>query len=151
MILGVGVDVCEVRRMRQALARAAFRRRVFDAVETRDCERRARREEHYAARFAAKEAFFKALGSGWAKGMGWSEVAVRSADGGAPSLRLGGAALRRARARGVVRAHVSLSHSGDYAVAVVVLEGRGGTAPGRGGGSPGGGAGGRARAGRRRA
>jgi holo-[acyl-carrier protein] synthase len=143
MILGVGVDVCEVRRMRQALARAAFRRRVFDAVETRDCERRARREEHYAARFAAKEAFFKALGSGWAKGLAWADVAVRSADGGAPSLRLGGAAARRARDLGVVRSHVSLTHSGDYAVAVVVLEGRRG--PARGG------AGGRARARKRAA
>jgi holo-[acyl-carrier protein] synthase len=124
MILGVGVDVCDVPRMRRALSRAAFRRRVFDPGEARDCERRARRAEHYAARFAAKEAFFKALGTGWGQGVGWTEVAVRAAAGGRPTLRVRGAAARRARALGVARSHLSLSHSGDYAVAVVVLEGR---------------------------
>src|SRR5881296_3438154 len=68
MILGIGLDVCDVKRLRRALARPGFRGRVFDESEIRDCERRLRRHFHYSARFAAKEAFFKALGTGWGRG-----------------------------------------------------------------------------------
>ncbi len=124
MILGVGLDVCDVKRLRQALARPGFRGRVFDESEIRDCERRLRSHMHYSARFAAKEAFFKALGTGWGRGMAWTEVVVRNNGDGAPALQVSGVAARRARALGVTRSHLSLSHSGDYAAAVVVLEGR---------------------------
>lgn len=124
MILGVGLDVCEVKRVRRAMARSGFTRRVFDDDEVRECDRRARRHLHYAARFAAKEAFFKALGTGWGRGVGWQEVAVRSDGRHAPTLRVRGTAARRARSLGVTQSHLSLSHSGEYAVAVVVLEGR---------------------------
>ena len=105
------------------MARAGFVRRVFDETESRDCERRARSHLHYAARFAAKEAYFKAIGTGWARGVGWKDVAVRSAGDGPPTLRIRGGAARRARLLGVTRSQLSLSHSGEYAVAVVVLEG----------------------------
>ena len=123
MILGMGVDVCDVNRLRRALARTGFRRRVFRETEARYCSGRARPEVHYAARFAAKEAFFKALGTGWGGGVGWRDVAVSQRRTGAPVLRIEGAAARLTRSMGVSRSHLSLSHSGDYAVAVVVLEG----------------------------
>ncbi|MFQ5877084.1 MAG: holo-ACP synthase [Acidobacteriota bacterium] len=123
MILGVGVDVCEVRRLRRALARPGFSKRVFRPSEARYCDGRARPERHYAARFAAKEALFKALGTGWGGRVGWTDVAVERAPGGRPALRLAGAAARASRALGVRRAHLSLSHGDEYAVAVVVLEG----------------------------
>lgn len=121
-IVGVGVDVCEVGRLRRALARAGFRRRVFSETEARYCDRRAHPEIHFAARFAAKEAYFKALGTGWSGGIGWRDVSVRARRAGRPTLRVDGAAARASRALGVTRSHLSLSHAGDYAVAVVVLE-----------------------------
>ena len=121
-IVGIGVDVCEVGRLRRALMRAGFRRRVFSETEARYCNRRARPEVHFAARFAAKEAFFKALGTGWRGGIGWRDVSVGARRAGGPTLRVDGAAARASKALGVSRSHLSLSHSGDYAVAVVVLE-----------------------------
>src|SRR5437667_12776361 len=124
MILGLGLDVCDVKRLRRAMARSGFVRRVFEEGEVRDCERRVHRHLHYAARFAAKEAYFKALGTGWGRGVAWRDVAVRSDGRRPPTLLIEGAAARLARARGVTRCHLSLSHSGDYAAAVVVLEGR---------------------------
>lgn len=124
MILGIGLDVCQVKRVRRAMARSGFRARVFDDSEVEECERRARRHLHYAARFAAKEACFKALGTGWGEGVGWREVTVQSDGRRPPTLTLLGAAARKARALGVTRAHLSLTHDGDYAAAVVVLEGR---------------------------
>jgi holo-[acyl-carrier protein] synthase len=137
MIIGIGLDLCDVRRLERALARAGFRERVFADGEIRDCDRRARRHVHYAARFAAKEAFFKAIGTGWGRGVGWRDVAVDRRGDGPPRLRVGGAAARRAEALGVIRTHLSIAHDGDYAVAVVVLEGAGDRAgrgaPGAGG------------------
>ncbi len=124
MILGIGVDLCDVGRLRRAMARAGFAERVFDEAEVRYCERRARREQHYAARFAAKEACLKALGTGWGRGAGFRDVAVLTDGAGPPALRLSGGAARRARELGVSRSHLSLTHSGGYAVAVVVLEGK---------------------------
>jgi holo-[acyl-carrier protein] synthase len=124
MILGIGLDVCEVKRLKQAMARPGFARRVFDAIERRDCDRRARRFPHYAARFAAKEAYLKALGTGWGGGVGWTDVAVRSDGRRPPTLSISGAAARIARARGVSRSHLALTHDGGYAAALVVLEGR---------------------------
>ncbi|MGH9749516.1 MAG: holo-ACP synthase [Candidatus Polarisedimenticolia bacterium] len=124
MILGVGVDVCDVRRLRRAMERRGFRERVFDEDEIRDCEARARQAPHYAARFAAKEACFKALGTGWGGGVAWKDVIVRRDGGGPPRLDLRDGAARAAAGLGVARAHLSLSHEGDYAVAMVVLEGR---------------------------
>jgi len=123
MILGIGLDLCDVRRLQRALVRAGFRERVFGDGEIRDCDRRARRHVHYAARFAAKEAFFKAIGTGWGRGVGWRDVVLDRRGDGPPRLRISGAAARRAETLGVERTHVSITHDGDYAVAVVVLEG----------------------------
>jgi holo-[acyl-carrier protein] synthase len=126
VIVGIGVDVCEVARIDQALragSGARFRARVFTDAEVASCEGRGRaRMESYAASFAAKEAALKALGTGWAGGLAWHEVEVVREAGGRPRLALHGAAATRARRLGVASAHLTLSHTGELAVAMVVLE-----------------------------
>ena len=129
MIVGIGIDLCEVARMRRALkgpAGARFGARVFTAAERAYCEgRRATRFESYAARFAAKEAAMKALGTGWARGVRWRDVEVVGARGAAPRLALHGRAAKLARGRGCTRWHVSLSHTAATAVAWVIAEAEG--------------------------
>jgi holo-[acyl-carrier protein] synthase len=122
MIRGVGVDLCPVSRVARILERhpGRFEERVFTPAERAYCGPRAVPAQHFAARFAAKEAALKALGA--PAGVGWHDLEV-VADGGAPRLALHGPAAAAATAQGVRRAHLSLSHAGDMAVAVVVLEG----------------------------
>ncbi len=125
MIVGIGLDVVETAKIAQLLAEldARFEERVFTPAERRDCVERADKAEALAARFAAKEACFKALGTGWSQGVSFLQVEVRRVDGGAPTLELSGEAAARARARGVTHVHVSLSHSAGVAAAAVILEG----------------------------
>lgn len=122
MILGLGTDLVAVSRVDAVLARhrERFLERVFTPTELADCLGRARPGRHLAARLAAKEAAMKALGTGWGLGIRWQDVEVQSGGSTAPSLRLQGEAKRRAEARGIRQAFVSLSHDGDYAIAVVV-------------------------------
>lgn len=124
-IVGIGADVLEVRRMAEAGERFGerFYQRLFTPAEIAYCESRGNPSEHYAARFAAKEAALKALGAGWAKGVSWKDVEVVRRAEGPPALRLSGAAGELAKALGVRRAHLSLSHTRDLALANVVLEG----------------------------
>src|SRR5437773_7263508 len=107
MIVGLGVDVCDVARIRRALegrAGGRFQARVFTAAEQAYCEARRRgRFASYAARFAAKEAAMKALGTGWAEGVGWRDFEVVRARGGPPRLVLHGRAAGPAGRRGVGR------------------------------------------------
>ena len=139
MILGVGVDVCEIGRIGRALAGRAgarFRARTFTPGEGAYCEARRRTSaQSYAATFAAKEAVLKALGTGWANGLGWHDVEVVRDDRGAPTLVLHGAALALARRHGMRHAHLTLSHGGGLAMAVVVLEGQVTTTQRRGAGA----------------
>jgi holo-[acyl-carrier protein] synthase len=132
MIVGVGLDVCEIERIAGVLAGARgtrFRARVFTAGEVAYGRARGRTGiQSYAAAFAAKEAVLKALGTGWGKGLGWHAVEVVHDADGAPAIALHGAALALARRRGVLRTHLTLSHGGGLAVAMVVLEGGGGGA-----------------------
>ena len=100
-----------------------FRARVFTEGEITYCERRASKLASYAARFAAKEAAMKALGTGWADGVGWVDIEVISEANGAPALQLHGRALERMRELGAIKAHISLTHSGNLAIAEVLLEG----------------------------
>lgn len=125
MIVGVGTDLVQVRRVDELLERKGERalRRLFTAAEVERCRGGRSPRESFAARFAAKEAFFKALGTGWGRGGAWTEVEVVSAPSGAPSLRLHGAAAALAEAAGVRRVHLSLTHTDDLAGAYVVLEG----------------------------
>ena len=124
MIRGLGVDLVQISRIEGLLERHGDRalERLFTEGERRGADGRARQGEYYAARFAAKEAFLKAVGIGMTGDVSWQEVEVRREDGGNPWLRLSGDAERRMEERGASRAHVSLSHEGGHAVAVVVLE-----------------------------
>jgi holo-[acyl-carrier protein] synthase len=122
VILGLGTDLVAIPRVEAVLSRHRdrFLDRVFTPAEQADCLARARPATHLAARLAAKEAAMKALGTGWGLGVRWLDVEVQSGFATAPTLRLAGEAKARAEVRGIRRALVSLSHEGDYAMAVVV-------------------------------
>jgi holo-[acyl-carrier protein] synthase len=124
MIVGIGMDLVSVERIAALLERRGERalRRLFAPGEVAYCRARGRPAVSFAARFAAKEAFFKALGTGWSGGMAWWEVEVVSAESGAPALRLSGLAAQEAEARGARRYHLSLTHTDDLAGAYVILE-----------------------------
>jgi holo-[acyl-carrier protein] synthase len=124
-IIGVGLDVVQPERVARLLGchGARFERLVYTERELADCAGRADRVAALAGRVAAKEAFLKALGTGWASGLSLRQVEVVRANGGPPELALSGAAAEVARRRGVTRAHLSLSHEPGFAAAVVILEG----------------------------
>ena len=124
MILGIGVDIVAIERISRSLAEGdvTLEEQVFTEAERAACADRADRARALAARFAAKEAGLKALGTGWAQGLSFQQVEVVDGEGGRPELRLNGAAAERARALGVGHMHVSLSHDLTVAAAVVVLE-----------------------------
>ncbi len=124
MIIGAGTDLVEVDRFRRFLERRGARalERLFTPAERAYCLRQAVPASSLAARFAAKEAFFKALGTGCGQAGRWREVEVARGLAGRPMLRLHGAAERSARAAGARALHVSLSHTREHATAMVVLE-----------------------------
>lgn len=124
MIVGIGIDLVEISRIRESLDRfgARFKNRIFSQVEQEYCDRMKDPALHYAARFAAKEAAFKALGTGLAQGVKWTEAAVRNLPSGQPVLEVTGRAAEIAAVHGAVRWHVSLSHHKQQAGAVAVLE-----------------------------
>lgn len=126
MIVGVGIDLVEIERLRGTLARFGqrFESRVFTELERAYC--RSQSEScvvSLAGRFAAKEAFVKALGTGVAQGISWQDVAVERGAAGRPILLITGEAGKLANAAGVLHAHVSFSHTATHAIAVVILEG----------------------------
>jgi holo-[acyl-carrier protein] synthase len=125
MILGTGVDLIEVSRIKRAFERweERFERRVFTEREIEYCRRKGATYMAFAARFAAKEAFFKALGTGWSDSMSWREVEVVNTPDGKPEIRLYGMAAEIARRKGVMTIHLSISHDHDHAIAVVLIEG----------------------------
>jgi holo-[acyl-carrier protein] synthase len=127
VILGVGVDLVRIERIRQAMARwqDRFLERVFTEGELAYARRRRDPAEHLAARFAAKEAALKALGTGLSMGVRWREMEVQRARGEPPRLALSGRTAALGAARGVRTFHVSLTHDGDYAMAQVLAEGDG--------------------------
>lgn len=123
MILGIGIDMIEVDRVATRIAREqGFRELVFSPGEIAYCNAKAHPAQHYAARFAAKEAFFKALGTGWAAGTVFHEVEILPDDQGAPRLRLLGATAKTLAPRAIKNIWVSLTHLRESAAAVVVLE-----------------------------
>ena len=125
MVLGVGVDLVRISRIRRILERwqERFLRRVFTPDEVAYALGRHDPPEHLAARFAAKEATLKALGTGLTMGVRWHEIEVRRAQGQRPTLALSGRTAALGVARGVRTLHVSLTHDGDYAMAQVLAEG----------------------------
>lgn len=124
MIVGTGIDIAEVPRIRQAIERfgARFLERVFTVGETRYCDSKANRFERYAARFAAKEAAMKALGTGWNHGVRWRDCEVVRLPGGRPTMFFHGRAAEFAAKLGVKNIALSLSHTEEQAIAQVILE-----------------------------
>src|SRR5438552_18103904 len=126
-IVGTGIDVIEVARIEQALTRAStgtrFRARVFTDGEVRYCEARGRpRYQSYAARFAAKEAAMKAMGTGWNRNVGWREIEVVRERGKAPQIALSGKAAEFAKRKGFNRFHLTITHTRQQAMAWVIAE-----------------------------
>lgn len=125
MIKGIGTDIVEVGRLERATQRHGhtFLARLFTPAEIEYCESKSRRFQSYAARFAAKEALLKALGTGGRDGISWQHVEVVSGARGRPDLVLRENALQAARRLGADRVFLSLSHTSGMATAAVVLEG----------------------------
>ena len=126
MIVGTGIDIVEVPRVAAAIARFGerFLRRIFTDSEIRYCQSKHNSVERFAARFAAKEAALKALGTGW-RGVSWREVEVGREPGGRPTVAFIGRAAQAAAKLGAGRASLSLSHTAEHAVAQVILESAG--------------------------
>jgi holo-[acyl-carrier protein] synthase len=124
MIVGTGIDIAEVPRIGAAIERFGdrFLRRVFTENEIRYCDSKANRIERYAARFAAKEAALKAIGTGWKGGVAWTDIEVRREPGGRPTISFTGKAAEFAARLSVRHVSLSLSHTKDQAVASVILE-----------------------------
>ena len=124
MIVGLGVDITEVDRIEAAISRhgRAFLQRVFTPSEIAYCERHHNSAERFAGRFAAKEAAMKALGTGWARSVRWLDIEVVRAPGGKPTLRLSGASREIANHLGVRNIALTITHSGNTALAQVIFE-----------------------------
>jgi holo-[acyl-carrier protein] synthase len=124
MIVGTGIDIAEVPRIREAIARHGqrFLKRIFTEGEIQYCDSKANRVERYAARFAAKEAGMKAIGTGWNHGVRWRDIEVARKPGGRPTLVLHGKAAEFAARLGVNNIALSLTHTADQAMAQVILE-----------------------------
>jgi holo-[acyl-carrier protein] synthase len=125
VIVGSGVDICEVGRLRKALESehgARLKERVFTEREIAYSERKANRFERFAARFAAKEAGMKALGTGWRGGVSWHDFEVSNLPSGKPTLLFHGKALEIAERLAVRNVALSLTHTAEQALAMVILE-----------------------------
>src|SRR5437660_1317530 len=124
MIVGTGVDVTEVARIKAAVDRFGerFLKRVFTPEEVQYCLAKANPAERLAARFAAKEAGMKAIGTGLRHGVTWHDVEVVRRPGQRPTLKFSGKAAEFASRLGCKRTHLSLSHTADHAIAHVILE-----------------------------
>ena len=130
-VIGLGIDLVVLERFRAACSRRGDRllERLFTAHERERCLRRTDPIPELAVRFAAKEATFKAIGTGWRQGVRWVDVEVRNAESGRPFLRLAGKTAEIAHAVGGRRISVTLTHSRDTAAAQVLLFGEAGVAP----------------------
>jgi holo-[acyl-carrier protein] synthase len=124
MIVGSGIDIAEVPRIRNCIARFGerFLERIYTPGEIRYCESKANSVERYAARFAAKEAAMKALGTGWSRGVRWRDIEVSREPGGRPTIVFHGKAAEFAGRMGAVHVALSLSHTSEQAIAQVILE-----------------------------
>ncbi len=124
MITGIGIDMIEVERVAKKIGKeSGFRELVFSKKEIEYCESKAKKFEHYAARFAAKEAFLKAIGTGWRTGIAFNEIETSGDDAGKPEMVLLGETAKSVAAMGNLRISLSLSHLKNIASAVVVVEG----------------------------
>src|SRR5271163_1455497 len=124
MIVGTGLDIAEVPRIRQSIERfgVRFLRRIFTDGEIRYCDQRGHRFESYAARFAAKEAGMKALGTGWSRGVRWRDIEVVRPKGQRPTIQFHGEAAAIAAKLGTKNVALSITHTSEQALAHVILE-----------------------------
>jgi holo-[acyl-carrier protein] synthase len=123
MIIGTGIDIIEVERIAYRVGRdSGFREFVFSKQEIQYCDSKASPSQHYAARFAAKEAFLKAIGKGWSSGLVLNEIEIYNEESGRPCLRILGHTESELAPLGIRIIHVSLSHLKNMATAVVILE-----------------------------
>jgi holo-[acyl-carrier protein] synthase len=124
MIVGTGVDLAEVPRIRKSIERYGerFIQRIYTPGEIAYVERKANKYERYAARFAAKEAGMKAIGTGWRRGVTWHDFEVANLPSGRPTLKLHGVAAEFARKLGVRNVSLSLTHTAELGMAHVILE-----------------------------
>jgi holo-[acyl-carrier protein] synthase len=124
MIVGTGIDITEVPRIAEAIERHGdrFLQRIYTEGERAYCDSKANRIERYAARFAAKEAAMKAIGTGWNHGVRWRDVEVSRQPGGRPTILFHGKAAEFAAKLGAARVALSLSHTAEQAIAQVILE-----------------------------
>jgi len=125
MIIGIGIDIIEIARVAAMRQRhgARFERKLFTPREIEYCRRHKKADQHFAVRFAAKEAAMKALGTGLAKKIGFLCIEVTKNASGKPELHLRKAAAAQAKRLGMRQAHLSVSHSDEWAAAVVIMEG----------------------------
>lgn len=124
MIVGIGIDLAEVDRIRQAIERHGqrFIERIYTEKEIAYVERKANKYERYAARFAAKEAGMKAVGTGWKRGVRWRDFEVTNMPSGRPTLQLHGEAAKFAENLGVRNVALSITHTAAQGMAIVILE-----------------------------
>ena len=124
MILSIGIDIVEVYRIAETLARTPrFTERVFTEAERAYCDAKGvAAAQSYAGRFAAKEAFLKALQTGWRGKITWHDIEILSDNDGVPTLRISGEAALLFEKTGAVRSHISIAHTAEHAVAQVIFE-----------------------------
>lgn len=122
MILGIGTDITEVTRIAKSIENESFKAKIFSQTEITYCESKVNKAENYAARFAAKEAFVKALGTGLREGITINEIEVVNDKLGKPCIHLLGKTADSLKGKNIQTIHVSLSHIKDMAMATVVLE-----------------------------
>jgi holo-[acyl-carrier protein] synthase len=123
MIKGTGVDILAIDRIDKLIKKdKRFITRIFTGREIAYCSGKAKRAQHYAARFTAKEAFFKALGSGWRYGMRWQDVWVENDHLGKPEIKISGKARLYFDKMKFNKIHLSVSHTDEYAVSFVLIE-----------------------------
>lgn len=123
MVFGIGTDIIEVERVEEMLARGKeYLETIFTRAESDYCEARARRAQHYAARFAAKEAVLKALGTGWRDGLAFADIEIRNDALGQPQVIPHGKVKEFLDHHRITRTAISMTHAGGLAIAVAILE-----------------------------
>jgi holo-[acyl-carrier protein] synthase len=123
MIKGIGVDIIDVARIKRIVEKGrGFVEKVFTETEIRYCRDKYRPEVHYAGRFAAKEAFLKAMGTGLRGAMAWTDISVENNELGKPGITITGQTLENFKKKNFQAIHLSISHTREYAVAFVVIQ-----------------------------
>ncbi len=122
MILGIGIDITEIRKIEESIRSEAFQRKVFTASELKTVAGFKNKAEHLAGKFAAKEAFMKAIGAGIWQQVWFAQIEILNDEFGKPFIKVSGEAEKRLKESKSEKVHISISHSGGMAVAVVILE-----------------------------